>query len=179
MQKKCQICKIAPATIHLTDIKNNVKTEMHLCEDCAKKNGININKSVSLEKIFSNSPEEIIDSLNISLSSIGNNEIGEKKKKVDKVCSHCGMKWKEFRKEGRLGCPHDYVVFKNGLIPLLEDVHCATEHHVGKVPNADIKAKRYNEIIELKRKLRDAVIREDYEIAAGFRDEIEELEKLL
>ena len=32
---KCQFCA-NPATVHLTDIVNKQKRELHLCEDCAK-----------------------------------------------------------------------------------------------------------------------------------------------
>ena len=42
MYKICEICKKVPATVHLTDIKNNVKTEIHMCEKCSAEKGINI-----------------------------------------------------------------------------------------------------------------------------------------
>src|SRR5690606_11765977 len=31
----CEQCKQAPATVHITQIVNDTKREMHLCEDCA------------------------------------------------------------------------------------------------------------------------------------------------
>src|SRR5437660_247160 len=49
------------------------------------------------------------------------------------TCPHCGIKYMEFRGEGRLGCPHDYAVFRAGLEPILRRVHRATAH-VGKSP---------------------------------------------
>ena len=39
----------------------------------------------------------------------------------------------EFRSQGRLGCPHDYVCFQAQLEPLILNIHGETEH-VGKVP---------------------------------------------
>ena len=32
--------------------------------------------------------------------------------KIDLTCPHCGIKFMEFRAQGRLGCPHDYEVFR-------------------------------------------------------------------
>jgi len=42
------------------------------------------------------------------------------------ACPDCGIKFMEFRAEGRLGCPQDYRVFGRGLLPLLQRVHGAT-----------------------------------------------------
>jgi len=36
----CQICEKEPATIHLTDIQGNVRTDTHMCGDCAEAKGI-------------------------------------------------------------------------------------------------------------------------------------------
>ena len=33
---KCEVCKNHSATVHLTDVSNNAKRELHLCENCAK-----------------------------------------------------------------------------------------------------------------------------------------------
>ena len=49
------------------------------------------------------------------------------------TCPACGIKYMEFRSEGRLGCPHDYQVFRTGLEPLLNKIHRA-DRHVGKRP---------------------------------------------
>ena len=36
MSKLCQVCSQREAKIHLTELKNGKKTEMHLCEPCAQ-----------------------------------------------------------------------------------------------------------------------------------------------
>src|SRR3954465_3964061 len=36
---KCQMCE-NPATVHLTDIVNNKKRELHLCEGCARERNL-------------------------------------------------------------------------------------------------------------------------------------------
>ncbi len=176
MSKKCDICKKAPATVHLTNINNNVKTEMHMCESCAEKNGVHIHKTFSFEKVFTQKVNPSLNSIDFVLNTDSNaNE--ENKAKPDITCDKCGMKWKEFRKSGRLGCANDYEVFKKGLLPLFDEIHASTVHHVGKSPSQNNEESQYVLLVELKRKLRDAVAREDYELAAKLRDQIENVSK--
>src|SRR5262249_22946400 len=49
------------------------------------------------------------------------------------ACPACGIKYMEFRAQGRLGCPHDYQAFRVGLEPLLRRVHRA-RRDVGAAP---------------------------------------------
>ena len=49
------------------------------------------------------------------------------------VCPVCQITFLEFRNSGRLGCPYDYEVFRDELMPLLENIHDETRHS-GKVP---------------------------------------------
>ena len=76
----------------------------------------------------------------------------------------------EFRAQGRLGCPHDYAVFRLGLAPLLERIHRSTRH-VGKWPKrGGPSASRQAELMELRRSLQVAIETEAYEEAARLRD---------
>ena len=63
----------------------------------------------------------------------------------------------EFRAQGRLGCPHDYEVFRTGLEPLLQRIHRA-DRHVGKSPAPrPCRRRRQAELVELRRQLQAAV----------------------
>jgi len=42
----CDLCKKSQATVHLTEIVDDQMSEMHLCEECARK------KSVQMEQQF-------------------------------------------------------------------------------------------------------------------------------
>jgi len=77
----------------------------------------------------------------------------------------------EFRQQGRLGCPHDYAVFRAGLEPLLDRIHRSVRH-VGKSPRRRDAAAlaEHAEVVELRRRLREAVQAEAYEEAARLRD---------
>ena len=92
------------------------------------------------------------------------------------VCPHCQITFLEFRNSGRLGCPFDYEVFRDELMPLLENIHDETRH-CGKVPHrAPRTSQRQTELIDLRNKLKRAVAAEDYEAAATIRDQIKTIE---
>src|SRR5438552_3860131 len=50
-----------------------------------------------------------------------------------KACPICGITFYEFRNQGRLGCPHDYLCFEKELDPLILNIHGETAH-AGKRP---------------------------------------------
>jgi protein arginine kinase activator len=92
-------------------------------------------------------------------------------------CSFCGLTFADFRRTGRLGCPHCYETFGEQLPRLLRRIHGGVKH-VGKVylppdPTASELEKRLE---GLRRGLDRAVHDEDFERAAELRDEIRSLE---
>ena len=92
------------------------------------------------------------------------------------TCPKCGITFREFRTQGQLGCPHDYQVFAEFMAPLVERAHGGATQHVGKVPaRLGPTASQQSELLRLQRELNDAVEREDYETAAGLRDQIKVL----
>ena len=152
---KCQSCS-AVATVHLTDIVDGHKKELHLCQRCAEERQLLSHNDLNLPAILQALIGQHIGQLTDNLARL--------------TCPACGIKYMEFRAEGRLGCPHDYVVFRTGLEPLLQKIHRA-ERHVGKKP----RRRRYSpswqaEVVELRHQLRTAVEAEAYEEAARIRD---------
>jgi len=152
---KCQSCS-NPATVHLTDIKDGQKREVHLCEECAEKQQLLKNQELNLSAIVQAVIGQHIPALTDELARL--------------TCPACGIKYMEFKAEGRLGCPHDYQVFHDALEPLLERIHRAVRH-VGKIPrHAVANTARQAELVQLRQKLRRAVETEAYEEAARLRD---------
>ena len=91
------------------------------------------------------------------------------------ACPICGITFFEFRNQGRLGCPHDYVCFQKELDPLVLNIHGEIEH-MGERPHTGVQnTDRQSELIRLRRDLQDAVDREEYELASGLRDEIRQI----
>jgi protein arginine kinase activator len=152
----------SPANVHLTDIVNGQKKELHLCQSCAEKQQLVQKDELHLPAIVQALIGQHIGQLTDELSRL--------------TCPTCGIKYMEFRAEGRLGCPHDYAVFRAGLEPLLERIHRSIRH-VGKVPRRRRQtAGKDGELIELRQRLRRAVEREAYEDAARLRDVIRQKE---
>lgn len=158
---KCQSCD-KTATVHLTDIVNGQKKEVHLCQDCAEKKEILKNQELNLSAILQTVIGQHIGQLTDELSRL--------------TCPSCGIKYMEFKAEGRLGCPRDYEIFQVALEPLLMRIH-RSRRHVGKVPRHGAMHKaRQAELMELRHKLRQAVDAEAYEDAARLRDLIRQKE---
>jgi protein arginine kinase activator len=171
---KCQLCSNV-ATVHLTKIVNKQKTEVHLCQSCAEKQHAPPASELSLSAILQSLIGQHVSSTAEELARLN--------------CPTCGIKYMEFRADGRLGCPADYEVFRAGLLPILERIHRATRH-VGKVPRRQGAANplrgspgggrpgpaRTPEVLELRQQLRRAVETENYERAAALRDLIRQKE---
>lgn len=163
----CQVCKKREATIHLTEIADGKRAEMHLCQSCAIEQGIAIKNQMPIN--------ELLSSL-LAAAPADDELIGNLDK--DLVCPNCGITLEQFRKEALLGCPADYEVFEKALAPLIEKAHDGRVSHRGKVPTKAPKdTKKQIELLSLRQQLDAAVKTENYEQAARLRDQINGIEK--
>jgi protein arginine kinase activator len=98
-----------------------------------------------------------------------------------KACDMCGITFFEFRNQGRLGCPHDYVYFEKELEPLIANIHGATTH-TGRRPSRPALTElpegtdELTGVIGMRRSMKEAIACEDYEQAKKDRDAIRALE---
>jgi len=162
----CQICKKNEATIHLTEIVEGCRNEMHICELCATEQGITINSQIPLNELLSG----------LLASQPANNDLFGPSEN-DLACPKCGFTLDQFRKEAVLGCPLDYEVFEKSLLPLIEKAQNGKKNHCGKVPSKTPEnAKKEIGLLNLRQQLDSAVKSEDYESAAKLRDKINEYE---
>jgi len=158
---QCEVCQSREATIHLTEIADGARTEMHLCEQCAQGQGIGAKSYIPINELLSNllavGPKE-------ELAGFGDTAL---------ACPHCGYTLEKFREKAVLGCPYDYEVFEKVLLPLVKKAHDGATAHCGKIPaRIPNDSKRQMEIARLQRQLDDAVRNEDYELAAKLRDKL-------
>ncbi len=162
--RKCSRCA-KPATLHITELREGAVEALHLCESCAHEYLSNPEVPQGSEEA-----ESLVEKLAEGISA-------EELEVLDQlVCPNCGITFREFRGQGRLGCPHDYVAFERELMPLLENIHGETQH-AGKFPKrAPDASQRQYRLIKLRNELRSAVEGEEYEHAARLRDEIQTLE---
>jgi len=158
---QCEICQSREATIHLTEISDGVRTETHLCEQCAQEQGVGVKSYIPLNDLLSN------------LLSVGPKDEPAGSDDGGLVCPHCGWTLEKFREKAVLGCPYDYEVFEKALMPLIKKAHDGAASHCGKIPAKMPKdSKEQIEIARLRRQLDDAVRNEDYETAAKLRDKL-------
>src|SRR5204863_7059132 len=151
---KCQKCSKAAATMHITEVVADEQfEEHHLCEECAQKYLYEPSSKSGLK------------------AEVGASEEGEEFGSLNqKECPVCGIKFVEFRNSGRLGCPHDYLEFREELLPLLENIHGETRH-AGKTPRRLPQTRQtQHELVQLRKQLHQAVTQEAYEEAAKLRD---------
>ena len=163
---QCQICNKNDATIHLTEITDGVRTEMHICEHCAAQQDITVKSHIPINELLSNL---------LAVQPTDDELSGPIEQKI--ACPNCGFTLAQFRKEGLFGCPHDYEVFERTLRPLIEKAHDGKTTHCGKIPSTtpqDTKAQI--ELMNLRQQLEAAVQCEDYELAARLRDKIKQTE---
>lgn len=164
---KCQQCD-RPATFHITDLVDGKANEVHLCEECA-------------QTFLSPTSEEVADVMpamaGLLAQHLAVGETADELARLDqRVCPVCGISFLEFRKQGRLGCPHDYDFFSEELEPLLMNIHDQS-HHIGKVPKRCPQgAAQQTQLIRLRREMKEAVTAEEYELASELRDQIRDIE---
>lgn len=164
---QCQICNKNEATIHLTEITDGVRTEMHVCERCASQEGIVVKSQMPINELLSN-----------LLNSAPSDEQLADPMEKEVACPHCGMTLEQFQKDAALGCGHDYEVFKKSLLPLIKKAHNGKTSHCGKVPSKlPANEKKQIEVLNLRQKLDAAVATENYEVAASLRDKIKRIEE--
>jgi len=162
---KCEYCHVNEATIHLTQVVDGKIKKLNLCEECAKKSGIDLTAPISITDVL------------LGLGQQNQNvEIGSE---YDLSCPRCHMTRAEFKRSGRLGCPECYQTFMGDLNTLIKAMHRGGQH-VGKIPaRQGNRARIVAQVAALQKDLEAAVAKEQYEIAANLRDKIKALKKSL
>ncbi|MBP2649553.1 MAG: UvrB/UvrC protein [Firmicutes bacterium] len=164
----CDDCKERPASVHITKINNNQKTEKHLCEECAQKHG-----EIKFVTDTNFSVQDFLKGMfNYSSASVPQFQ-------DETVCPSCGMTYSDFSCSGKVGCGDCYTAYGEQLEQLFRRIH-GTSTHTGKVPKRSggkLALKRRAQ--QLRQELDRCISSEEYEQAAKVRDEIKEIDKNL
>lgn len=169
----CEECKKRPATVHYTKIINDEKTEIHLCEKCAKEKGAELEFNIDPGFPINNFLSGLMN-VDKSLDS-GQMEKGVSSRETLQ-CEKCNLTYHQFSQISKLGCSSCYNIFSSELDPLLKRIHGKTSH-TGKVPKragGNLRIKK--QVKEKKEELQECIRKEEYEKAAKLRDEIKKLE---
>ncbi|MDK2820494.1 MAG: protein arginine kinase activator [Clostridia bacterium] len=160
----CERCQEKTASVHVTKIVNGKKTELNLCQECARELQPQLNFSI---------PKFLA-----GLFDYGT-DFDVTEPQVCERCKECGMTYEEFQQTGRLGCAECYRYLASRLNPLIKRIHGSQEHR-GKVPKragGNLRIRR--EVERLRVQLKQLVEHEEFEKAAEVRDRIRELERYL
>lgn len=164
---KCQNCE-RPATFHITELTDDEPRELHLCEEHAR-------EYLSVPEAEAGSEQSVLSALTQPILA---EHTKEELSRIDqRSCPVCGITFYEFRHQGRLGCPNDYTCFREELAPLLVNIHGELEHRGKRPRHLEKNLSAVAELIRLRRDMKDAVDKENYELASRLRDQIRTLEQ--
>jgi protein arginine kinase activator len=154
----CDVCGERDAVVKVTQVGEQGKTLVQMCERCAAER--NIETTVSLSK---NPLGEFLSDLQKQTSPSS----------TDAVCNFCNATLRDFRATGRLGCARCYTAFEPSLRDLLRRVHGSSKHLGRRYESPDIAmSEEQTELHELRERLRRAIDAEQFELAAELRDRI-------
>jgi protein arginine kinase activator len=155
---KCDHCD-SPAVVHELLIRNGKTAEVHLCAEHALAAGLAVPATQPVAEVL----------LHIAKSTQGDSA----RTRARASCTGCGVSFAEFRKTGTLGCPACYDSFQPMLGQVIERAQAGGVAHVGRAPKAaaelELRRARREKLV---RELESAVTAEQYERAAGLRDEL-------
>ena len=174
----CQNCGKNEANFRYTQIINGVKKELILCQECARKLGVDkidlpMNFSSFLGDFFNDYAE------NSLLPSFSTNDV---------KCKTCKMTYNDFINTGMFGCSDCYDTFSGPIDSILKNLH-GTSRHIGRgikskneniervKPKKQSKDTKQDKLQDLQKELDKAIKEERYEDAAKIRDKIKEIDK--
>jgi protein arginine kinase activator len=169
MGMKCEVetCE-NEATVHLTEIREGKKHEMHLCERCAAEKGLPGKSHFSISDLLAG----IASQAQVQATK-------PSKRGKEAACPVCTTTLSQFQSSGRFGCPECYSTFRDDVQGLVEKIHDASQH-VGKVPHrVSSEISLQKDVRQLQLELKRAIRKEDYEKAANLRDQIRQFEEKL
>lgn len=160
----CTDCNERTATVHLTQIVNGEKVEMHLCFQCANRRGVQVWVLPMYPQV--QVPPKTVPPQAPVTAGVDN-----------RACKDCGYPWRDFVNTGFLGCTRCYSSFADLLSQVIAKNYGNAKHQ-GKIPvrgAGPLKIRR--EIASLRSALEKAIQQEDFERAAELRDQIRSLEQ--
>lgn len=171
---KCQNCGKNDANFKYTEVTNGLKKELNLCEECARKLG--------LDNFSFNIPIDFSSFFGDFLNEYEDTDFMPMLTKTNQLkCDMCNMTYDEFMNTGKFGCANCYNVFAEKIEPVLKRLHGNTNYigrrakdnsHIEKI---EIDAQN-SELEELKKRLKLTIKEENYEEAAVLRDKIKQIE---
>ncbi len=171
-QMQCNFCD-KKATVFLTQLIDGKMKKICLCESCAKERGVTDPTGFSLaEALLGGAAPAGASGPGPSAGGAGGGGGASK----GRACPACGFTMEDLRRVRRFGCSECYHTFGDEVQAMLRGMH-AGNSHVGKVPRGQMESRERKQRLEqLRTRLEQAISAENYEEAAGLRDEIRDIE---
>ncbi|HWA16995.1 MAG TPA: UvrB/UvrC motif-containing protein [Gemmatimonadales bacterium] len=168
MKQRCDECHERDAVVSLTQVSDEQKTTVHLCERCAAARGVETSASLSNLPV-GNFIAALGKGADVAAALPGPTPGG--------TCRACGASLDDFRETGRLGCAECYRNFEAPLRDLLRRLHGSTRH-VGEqyVAGGQPRPGGPSGAV-LREQLRQAIEAERFELAAQIRDQLKASEE--
>jgi protein arginine kinase activator len=165
---KCNFCD-NKATVFLTQLIEGQSKKVCLCETCAQERGVTDPTGFSLADLLigglTGAPD--LTTGNVPVSTAGGH----------KQCPACSFTLEDLHRVRRFGCAECYTTFRDDISPMLRGMHRGISH-VGKVPEGLMAQQfKHQRLQDLRSRLEQAIVSENYEEAAGIRDEIHSLDE--
>ncbi len=178
---KCDHCD-RDATVHEVTMRNGVRIEKHLCDECAAQRGVTAQPNAPINELLK---QFMTQGITPGIQVVPQSR--------QSACPSCKLTFAEFKQQGLLGCPDCYRAFEGQLMPLLERAQEGGQEHVGKRPRrmaisggqapvaptqaAAPAIDRDRMLAAMRKALETAVAQEKYELAAKIRDQIRGVEE--
>lgn len=157
-----------PAKVHLTQLVGGKIKKFALCDECAAQSGVTDPTGFALaDLLFAGAGDQSVAALAPRPPGRG------------RACPECGFTLDDLKRIRRFGCGACYETFRPEVREMIRGIHKG-ETHRGKVPEGLMELRQHKlRLEELRGQLDHAVIAENYEAAAGLRDEIRQIEEIL
>ncbi len=170
----CHDCGKREAKKRFTQIINNEKTVLELCNECAEARGFHSPLSADSFPLA-----EILSNLSKSITTSGKAE-----SLPSLVCPTCKLSYDEFTRVWRFGCGDCYRTFRPRLESIMRKIHGASLHR-GKNPSVQTTGGNIAAVLPIKEEerleneLKKAIEAEDFERAAEIRDKLKSIRETL
>lgn len=170
---KCNKCD-NDGTIEIIINIGDVEKKLNLCFDCYSR--------IINEHAENNTDLENFKFFDDVLSDLLGSVIEQKvvsQNKSTKPCPKCHTHLEDIVDSGKFGCEYCYTAFYDEIVEILKSTH-GSYKHLGIHPERFEKIIQFQKrILEKKIELEDLVLKEEFELAASLRDEIEKLSEEL
>ena len=187
---QCDYCD-SKATVFFTQIIDGNSKKSCLCEECATKQGVTDPEGFLLGDIKppsdsgsdTSGPNSDPKDPGLQIDVNMGGETSEANTSTNApypygnpgICPGCGFAFDDLKKTGRLGCSQCYQFFRSEIKNNLGGMHVGTSHS-GRVPEGMLEAFEHRQRLEqLQQEMNEAISDENYEKAAGLRDQISQL----